>query len=167
MKMTQAGFDSQLEAQTLRQMLRAHEGVRAFPYLDSVGKCTIAVGRNLSDRGLTVAEIDFLLETDIALAHTILDGWLPGWRDFSAPRRHALISMAFNLGGPRLASFVQLRAALMAGDFDRAADCALDSRWAVQTGRRALEIARLLRSGGNAPPPPDQAHEKEKNRRNK
>jgi len=153
--MTNTSFDNRLEAQALRQMLRAHEGVRAFPYLDSVGKCTIAVGRNLTDRGLSVAEIDFLFETDIALAQTTLDGWLPGWRDFSAPRRHALISMAFNLGGPRLASFVQLRAALSAGDFDRAADCALDSRWAVQTGQRALEIAQLLRCEQDAPLSPD------------
>ena len=56
---------------------------------------------------------------------------------------------------------------LAAGDFDRAADCALDSRWAVQTGRRALEIARLLRSGGAPPLPADRAPEKEKTRRNK
>ena len=79
---------------------------------------------------------------------------VPGWRDFSALHRHALLSMAFNLGGPRLAGFVQMRAALEAEDFDRAADCALDSRWAVQTGRRALEIANMLRSKATRPVAP-------------
>jgi lysozyme len=53
--------------------------------------------------------------------------------------------MAFNLGGPRLAGFTRLRAAVMRGDWDAAAGEALDSRWAVQTGRRATDIAAMLR----------------------
>ena len=38
-------------------------------------------------------------------------------------------------------------AAVLAGDWDRAAAEALDSRWASQTGRRAAELAALLRGG--------------------
>ena len=37
-------------------------------------------------------------------------------------------------------------AAVMRGDLDAAAE-ALDSRWATQTGRRATDIAAMLRSG--------------------
>ena len=59
--------------------------------------------------------------------------------------RLALISLAYNLGGPGLASFVKLRAALRAGDLPAAADQALDSKWAGQVGRRAHETAALLR----------------------
>ena len=36
-------------------------------------------------------------------------------------------------------------AAIKAGDWDRAAIEALDSRWAAQTGRRATDIAAMLR----------------------
>ena len=54
--------------------------------------------------------------------------------------------MAFNLGQTRLAGFKRLRAAALAGDWDRAAAEALDSRWASQTGRRAAEVAALLRT---------------------
>ena len=53
--------------------------------------------------------------------------------------------MAFNLGGPRLAGFTRLRDAVRRGDWDDAAAEALDSRWAVQTGRRATDIAAMLR----------------------
>ncbi|MEC8642766.1 MAG: hypothetical protein VXZ67_07640 [Pseudomonadota bacterium] len=60
-------------------------------------------------------------------------------------RRHALVSMAFNLGGPRLAGFTRLRAAVRRSDWDEAAAEALDSRWAAQTGRRANDIAAMLR----------------------
>ena len=31
-----------------RQLIKSHEGVRMTPYMDSVGKCTIGVGRNTS-----------------------------------------------------------------------------------------------------------------------
>ncbi|MEC7212175.1 MAG: hypothetical protein VXW25_09205 [Pseudomonadota bacterium] len=37
-------------------------------------------------------------------------------------------------------------AAVLACDWDRAAAEALDSRWASQTGRRAAEVAALLRT---------------------
>jgi len=53
--------------------------------------------------------------------------------------------MAFNLGGPRLAGFTRLRAAVRRGDWQAAAAEALDSRWATQTGHRATEIAAMLR----------------------
>ena len=65
--------------------------------------------------------------------------------DASLARRHALVSMAFNLGGPRLAGFTRLRAAVRRGDWQAAAAEALDSRWATQTGHRATEIAAMLR----------------------
>ena len=58
-----------------------------------------------------------------------------------------LISMAFNLGEPRLAGFRRMRAAIAAGDWHRAASEALASRWARQTGRRAIHIAELMRDG--------------------
>ena len=104
----------------------------------------------LTDRGLADDEIDCLLANDIALATSICaDQFGNAFAGASPARRHALISMAFNLGGPRLAEFVRFRAAVMQGDWDAAAAEALDSRWAIQTGHRATDIAAMLcgRSG--------------------
>ena len=44
-------MSNQAEPDTLalHALLEGHEGRRAFPYRDSVGKLTIGVGRNLSD----------------------------------------------------------------------------------------------------------------------
>ncbi|MFA6168950.1 MAG: hypothetical protein WC700_20155, partial [Gemmatimonadaceae bacterium] len=48
-----------------RKQLKIDEGIKPYPYTDSVGKLTIGVGRNLVDVGLRPKEIDFLLENDI------------------------------------------------------------------------------------------------------
>ena len=109
------------------------------------GKLTIGVGRNLLDRGLSVAEISFLYETDYQLALSILDIWLEGWEGLPIGPQLVLISMGDNLGASRLASFVQMRAALSVGDLPAAAYQALDSKWAGQVGRCANETAALLR----------------------
>ena len=97
----------------LVRLLTRHEGRRAFPYLDTAGRLTIGVGRNLTDRGLAGDEIDYLLATDIALARSICgDQFGAAFAGASKARRHALVSMAFNLGGPRLAGFTRLRGAV-------------------------------------------------------
>jgi len=135
-----------IEGDDLVRLLTRHEGRRAFAYTDTVGRLTIGVGRNLTDRGLAGEEIDLLLANDIALARSICgDQFGHAFAAASPPRRHALVSMAFNLGGPRLAGFTRLRDAVRRGDWDDAAAEALDSRWAVQTGRRATDIAAMLR----------------------
>ena len=132
-----------------RQLIKSHEGVRMTPYIDTVGKCTIGVGRNLTDRGLTVEEVELLFETDFKLAKHILDIWLADWQSYPASVQMALLSMAFNLGGPRLSGFVKMRAALIDHDYEEAARQALDSRWAKQVGSRADEIAKLIGEGAS------------------
>ena len=132
---------------TLIRLIEDHEGRRSHIYTDTVGKLTIGVGRNLTDRGLSDDEIDYLLANDIKIAKGICIDLFGDavFRQASAMRQHALISMAFNMGKPRLGDFVKMIAAIKAGDWDRAVDEALNSRWASQTGRRAVEIANMLR----------------------
>ncbi len=48
---------------SIAQMLvRTHEGVTVYPYEDTVGKITIGVGRNLSDRGLRLTRLKRCLQ---------------------------------------------------------------------------------------------------------
>lgn len=121
------------------------EDLKLKPYRDSVGKLTIGVGRNLDDRGLTVAEAMYLLHNDIHEAAKDLDRNVPWWRTLTPGRRRALLNMAFNLGWPRLAGFKNMLGALQRGEYDAAAREALDSRWARQVGARADRIAKLLK----------------------
>ena len=51
-----------------RDLVQIHEGRRQFPYYDTCGKLTIAVGRNFTDRGLADDEIDYLFANDLVIA---------------------------------------------------------------------------------------------------
>lgn len=125
--------------------LKRDEDLRLKPYLDTVGKLTIGYGRNLDDLGITPAEANMMLDTNIKFALHDLDDNAPWWRGLPETARRGLANMCFNLGWPRLSGFVRMLEALQAGDFDTAAAEALDSRWAQQVGDRAQRIAVLYR----------------------
>ncbi|MBP8273529.1 MAG: glycoside hydrolase family protein [Acidobacteria bacterium] len=123
------------------------EGVRNFPYKDTVGKLTIGVGRNLDDRGLSDQEIGVLLENDIAIVVEELDRHLPWWREMNDVRQRVLANMCFNLGWPKLRGFVNTLAAMQRGDYQVAADGMRASLWARQVGARARRLAREMETG--------------------
>ena len=131
----------------LESTLARHEGIRKFPYLDSEGILTIGVGRNLESRGLSQEEIFVLLANDIAIAKGECLNNVRGFRQLNGPRQEVIVNMVFNLGWPRFRSFRLLRHFLYVQDYDRAADEMLDSKWARQVGKRAEELARVMRTG--------------------
>jgi lysozyme len=53
--------------------LERDEGRRLRPYVDTAGKVTIGVGRNLTDVGITDDDCDRMLAEDIARAEADLD----------------------------------------------------------------------------------------------
>lgn len=122
------------------------EGRRAFPYEDTVDKLTIGVGRNLTDRGLSDDEINYLKENDMALA---VQGamTLPYFRDLDEVRQVVVADMVFNLGLRRWKGFVRANEALAERDYERAADEMVDSKWYRQTKRRAVRNVELMRTG--------------------
>lgn len=136
-----------MERDAIAAELRRDEGVRLKPYRCSAGRLSIGAGRNLDDVGVSAAEAELMLANDIARAFADLDRALPWWRGLSAARRRALVNMAFNLGLPKLLGFAEMLGALRAGEYDRAARAALDSRWARQVGARAERVAAMMREG--------------------
>lgn len=58
-----------------------------------------------------------------------------------------MIDMCFNLGLPGFLEFERMLAALNAGDYDRAAQEMLDSKWARQVRQRAYVLAEQVRVG--------------------
>ncbi|MCK5611026.1 glycoside hydrolase family protein [Candidatus Pacearchaeota archaeon] len=133
---------------TLESDLIRDEGLRLKPYTDTVGKQTIGVGRNLDDRGITEAEAMMLLDNDIEIVRRELVETVGGmWFYLPNNVHRALLNMAFNMGVPRLMGFKKMWAALTFGTLEKAADEALDSKWARQVGDRAERIATLIRNG--------------------
>lgn len=131
----------------IETQLRRDEGVRQFPYTDTVGKLTIGVGRNLADVGLSDAEIDFLLQNDIQKVTSILGSRLPYFNALDLVRQGVLVNMGFNLGFTRLERFNNMLAAFARGDWETAANEMLASLWAKQVGARADRLAEQTRTG--------------------
>jgi GH24 family phage-related lysozyme (muramidase) len=98
-------------------LVQRHQGRRQFPYYDTRGKLTIAVGRNLTDCGLGDDEIDYLFADDLIIALQIFQDLHPSFASFTPVRQAALVSMAFNRGKPRLAGFRRMHAAINRGNW--------------------------------------------------
>ena len=130
----------------LEVLLRADEGVRLKPYVDTVGKTTIGVGRNLTDKGLRDSEVTFLLINDIS---DVLENCnqLPWFNGLTTNRKIAVASMVFNLGLAGFLGFHNTISLIALGDFDGASQAMLQSKWAAQVGKRADRLAELMRLG--------------------
>jgi lysozyme len=131
----------------LREVLIKHEGWKNFPYLDTVGKTTIGVGFNLSDRGLPDAVISQLLDSDMEYFNQKLTETFSWYAQLSMPRKVVLASVAFNLGLKGLMGFKKMLDAMAKKDYAEAARQLLDSKAASQTGTRYNDLARILEKG--------------------
>ncbi|MCK5612737.1 glycoside hydrolase family protein [Candidatus Pacearchaeota archaeon] len=132
--------------ETLEQQLIRHEGYRQFPYKCSAGKLTIAIGRNLDDRGISEDEAKYMLHNDIEICKQELNLLYPIVDLLSPVRYNILINMCFNIGIKRLSGFKRMWAAIEIGDFEEASRQMLDSRWAKQVGKRAIELAGVMKN---------------------
>lgn len=130
----------------LRDHLVVEEGYRKKPYVDTVGKVTIGVGRNLTDKGLSGPEVEFLLNNDITETEALLDARLPWWRKLDDARQMVIMDMAFNMGG-KLFTFVNTLAAIKRGDWAAAKAGMLAAKWAQQVGDRADRLAQIMETG--------------------
>ncbi len=127
----------------IKQLIK-HEGLKRHPYKDTKGKITIGIGRNLTDRGLGVEEVIFLVKNDIAISYNDLNNIFNKFNKFSVSRKIALIDMMFNLGYNKFSTFKKMIKAINDNDWERASAEALNSVWAKQVGERAKTIAKEL-----------------------
>ena len=142
----------------LIDQLKRHEGFRGRPYDDLtgmtikwamwiLGKATIGYGHNLDAAPICEAAAEVQLIHDVTITEAALIGAAPWYLDLDAVRKAAILNMAFNMGVNNLMQFRNMIAALIGGDYDRAATEALDSKWSSQVGRRAWELAEQIRTG--------------------
>ena len=150
----------------LVEQLAIHEGVVLKVYKDSLGIETIGIGRNL-ERGITDTELAYMektmpyiyehgitkddayflayndidiVEQELCRQHSVVD-------ELDGIRQRVLIDMAFNMGVPRLNTFILMWQAINNKDFSRAAIEMKDSRWARQVKSRADNLAYAMEHG--------------------
>lgn len=129
----------------LKSQLQRHEGLRLKPYKDSVGVLTVGYGRNLEEIEITEIQANEWLLDDVFSAEEELEAAYPWVNNLSEKRQRVLVNMSFNLGLTKLMKFKKMWAALEKGDMNDAAEEMLNSKWANQVGKRAEELAKMMR----------------------
>ena len=133
--------------QKLYTQLVLHEGKKAKPYVDTVGKITIGIGRNLTDVGLSEDEVQYLFNNDKARTIKDLDNYLPWWRGLDEVRRRVLFDMCFNMGIGTLRTFKNTLNFIQKKMWTSASQNMLASKWATQVGQRAKRLADMMETG--------------------
>ena len=133
----------------LADMLKVEEGFRSHVYNDHLGYKTIGYGRCIESGvglGITEDEATYLLMQDIdrSVAECENFKW---FSDLDDPRAMVVVALAFQMGWPRLNTFGNMLAAMADGDYDRAADELIDSKFARQVPERAKRLSEIIRTG--------------------
>lgn len=155
------------DRKAMRQELIRDEGCRLKTYRCTAGKLTIGVGRNLDDVGISFEETkklgitkqsaiklgisqanaEALLDSDIDRVEKDLDRKLSWWRKLDPVRQRVLVNMAFNLGIDGLLGFKNTLRFIQAGNYEQAARNMEQSLWAKQVGKRAKRLQDMMRAG--------------------
>ena len=132
----------------IKAQLVRHEGLRLKPYRCTAGRLTIGIGRNLDDRGISQKEAYAMLERDIQdCEQWLIDEIAEIYNKLDEVRQSVLLNMCFNLGIKGLLGFKNTLDFIGAGDWERAANNMLASKWAKQVGMRAIELSEMMRKG--------------------
>lgn len=129
----------------LRRSLMEHEGYKNFPYLDSVGKTTIGIGYNLTDRGLSDEWINDQYQKDVDYFYSQLINF-PWFQQLTPNRQIVLLDMCF-MGLKKFLTFNKMIKAIEQGDFEKASYEMLNSKWAHQVKGRADKLAEAMLTG--------------------
>lgn len=137
----------------LHSDLMRDEGLMLTPYRDSLGYMTVGVG-HLIKKGESFTKITRdqameILDRDIEIAERNLTTIYPKWVELDEVRQRCMLNLSFNLGG-KLAQFKKFLHSLSLGNYDRAADQLVQSKWYKQVKSRAPRIVYAIRNGVDA-----------------
>lgn len=131
----------------INDLLTLHEGVRQFPYEDTVGKLTIGVGFNIEDVGLYPEEIAFILTNRVEKCEADLERVFPWFHELDEVRKAVLVDMCYNMGISTLQQFRTTLGFVKDGNYQEASRQMLKSLWAKQVKGRAKRLSRMMETG--------------------
>ncbi len=127
-----------------KKLISQQEGRKSFPYTDTTGHLTIGIGRNLTTKGLSSDEIDYLFQNDINEVIQEITKIYSGFQSLSEARQAVLCSMAINMGIGGVMSFRQMFLSLENQNYKGAAEAMLNSLWARQVPSRAQQLSYIM-----------------------
>ena len=155
-----------MRAQEYYDMMSLNEGIKPSVYKDSKGNQTIGVGFNLEDaanknilkkegidikellngRELSDREIKTLYNHSLTQAFSDAQKFDKNFAKRPEAVKRAIVDMSFNLGLTKLNKFKKMRKGLDAGDYSKAADEMVDSKWYRDVKSRGPRTVELMRS---------------------
>ena len=134
-----------------------NEGFRVRPYLDSLGVETVGIGFNVKylnfERyGLNKDNLYIPYKKALEILHDKIDDLivtyenLPWFIELPGEIKEVLIEVAYNIGIIKLYGFKKMMKYIKKGDWNKAADEMLDSKWAKQVGKRAVKLSEIVRN---------------------
>ncbi|QPB82814.1 glycoside hydrolase [Pseudoalteromonas rubra] len=122
------------------EQIKKHECFRDKPYLCTEGWLTIGFGLNL-DAGITEEEAEVILFMRVEGIRKRLANAIPWYVNLN-------VNMAYNLGVTGLMGFAKTLTHIRTGDYIKASEEMLESRWAKQVPNRVQELAIQMQQDG-------------------
>lgn len=130
----------------LRKCVVKHEGYDNFLYNDTLGNRTIGIGYNIDARGLSDEWINQQYDEDVNFFYQSLSAKFPWFDALDEVRKIVLIDMCF-MGFKKLCGFKRMLTAISMKNWYTASNELMDSNWARTVGNRAIELAKMMKTG--------------------
>jgi lysozyme len=130
----------------LLESIKHHEGFVEHVYDDSLGIPTIGYGFAIKDLVLEEDLCDEILLRKLRILGRSVMGKFPFFDSLPSDCKDVLMEMCYQLGVTGVSKFKKALKAMENGDWEKAADEMLDSKWAKQTPNRAKEMSNIIRS---------------------
>ena len=144
-----------MNLEQLRNEIEYDEGCKYEIYLDHLGYPTFGIGHLVREDdpehgqavGTPVSEdrVAEAFNRDIDIVLVDCDKLYEDYENLPEEVRLIIANMMFNMGYPRLSKFKGMKAGVEAGDWQRAADEMVDSRWYEQVTNRAQRLVDRMR----------------------
>jgi lysozyme len=128
--------------ENLIENIKKNEGFVGTPYKDSLGIPTIGYGTKLP---LSEREASVILEMRLKDKIKEIEIKEPLMNNLPGATQEVIAEMCYQMGVNGVLKFKKMWSALRNFDFVKASDEMLDSRWAKQTPKRALELSEKMK----------------------
>jgi len=139
----------------IKEDLVKHEGYVTEIYLCSEGYPTFGIGHMVTEDDMehtwpvgtpvTDERILQVFHDDCTAACTDASALVLNFSSHPENVQRVLVNMAFNLGRSRLGKFKNMITAVNEGNYSKAADEMVDSKWYRQVKRRGEELVEIMR----------------------
>ena len=139
----------------VKEDLVRHEGYVTEIYLDSENLPTFGIGHLVTENDMeftwpvgtpvTDERILQVFHDDCNVAYSDACTLVLNFAGQSVDAQRVIVNMAFNLGRNRLGKFKKFLSAVNEGNYDKAADEMIDSKWYRQVKTRGVELVEIMR----------------------